>query len=440
MVSIDPILLTLLMFGAMLTLMFFGVPLAWTLMGVGVGFGYWIWGPDSLGIMLPSVFGLMNEFILVALPLFILMGMVLERSGIADDLFGMIYKIMGSVRGGLGMGTVVICALIAAMVGITGAATVSLGLIALPAMLKRGYSKQLSAGTIMAGGALGFLIPPSLVMILYAFLTRESVGKLFAAGIMPGLMLAVIYMAYIGIRCYFNPSLGPPIESSERISTLDKLKSLKAIVLPGALIAVVLGTMAAGVASPTEASALGASGAMLCALAHRKLSFSMLSSALYSTARIMGMLMWIMIGAVIFSKIYIALGAGQAIVGQIMAADLSPYLVLTVILLSYLVLGMFLDDSAILFITVPLYVPIIKALGFDPIWFAILFVLAMQTAYLTPPFGYNLFYMRSVAPPEVTTGDLYRSVVPFLIMQVLGIVILVLFPQIALWLPELIFN
>ncbi|KAA0011308.1 TRAP transporter large permease subunit [Billgrantia pellis] len=440
MVSIDPILLTLLMFGAMLTLMFFGVPLAWTLMGVGVGFGYWIWGPDSLGIMLPSVFGLMNEFILVALPLFILMGMILERSGIADDLFEMIYKIMGGVRGGLGMGTVVICALIAAMVGITGAATVSLGLIALPAMLKRGYSKQLSAGAIMAGGALGFLIPPSLVMILYAFLTRESVGKLFAAGVMPGLMLAAIYMLYIGIRCYRNPTLGPPIEASERIGTWEKIVALKAMILPGALIAVVLGTMAIGVASPTEASALGAFGAMLCALAHGKLNVAMLNSALFSTARIMGMLMWIMIGAVIFSKIYIALGAGQAIVGQIMAADLSPYLVLSVILLSYLVLGMFLDDSAILFITVPLYVPIIKALGFDPIWFATLFVLAMQSAYLTPPFGYNLFYMRSVAPPEVTTGDLYRSVIPFLAMQVLGIVLLVMFPQIALWLPELIFD
>ncbi|MCE8019262.1 TRAP transporter large permease subunit [Halomonas sp. MCCC 1A11036] len=440
MVSIDPILLTLLMFGAMLALMFFGVPLAWTLMGVGVGFGYWIWGPDSLGIMMPSVFGLMNEFILVALPLFILMGMILERSGIADDLFEMIYKVMGGIRGGLGMGTVVICALIAAMVGITGAATVSLGLIALPAMLKRGYSKQLSAGAIMAGGALGFLIPPSLVMILYAFLTRESVGKLFAAGVMPGLMLAAIYMLYIGIRCYRNPTLGPPIEASERIGTWEKIVALKAMILPGALIAVVLGTMAVGVASPTEASALGASGAMLCALAHGKLSVSMLNSALCSTARIMGMLMWIMIGAVIFSKIYIALGAGQAIVGQIMAAELSPYLVLSVILLSYLILGMFLDDSAILFITVPLYVPIIKALGFDPIWFATLFVLAMQSAYLTPPFGYNLFYMRSVAPPEVTTGDLYRSVVPFLAMQILGIVLLVMFPQIALWLPGLIFD
>ncbi|RCV90424.1 TRAP transporter large permease [Billgrantia montanilacus] len=440
MVSIDPILLTLLMFGAMLTLMFFGVPLAWTLMGVGVGFGFWIWGPDSLGIMMPSVFGLMNEFILVALPLFILMGMLLERSGIADDLFEMIYKIMGGIRGGLGMGTVVICALIAAMVGITGAATVSLGLIALPAMLKRGYSKQLSAGTIMAGGALGFLIPPSLVMILYAFLTRESVGKLFAAGIMPGLMLAIIYMTYIGIRCYRNPSMGPPIDSADRVDFLGKVVALKAVLLPGALIVTVLGTMAGGVASPTEASALGAFGAMLCALARGKLNLPMLNSALFSTARIMGMLMWIMIGAVIFSKIYIALGAGQAIMNQIMVADLSPYLILTVILLSYLILGMFLDDSAILFITVPLYVPIIKALGFDPIWFATLFVLAMQTAYLTPPFGYNLFYMRSVAPPEVTTGDLYRSVVPFLAMQVIGIVLLVMFPQIALWLPELIFN
>ncbi|WP_227368082.1 TRAP transporter large permease [Halomonas sp. M20] len=440
MLEIDPVLLTALMFGSMLVLMAVGMPLAWTLLGVGVVFGYVIWGPDSLGILMPSLFGLMNEFILVALPLFILMGMILERSGIADSLFEMVYKLMGSVRGGLGMGTVLICALIAAMVGITGAATVSLGLIALPAMLKRGYDKRLSAGVIMAGGALGFLIPPSLVMIMYAFLTRESIGKLFAAGVMPGLMLAVIYMIYIAIRCKIDPRLGPPLEESERVDTWGKIKALRAIILPGGLIVVVLGSMALGYTSPTEASAVGAAGAMLCALANGRLNFKMLSSALYSTARIIGMLMWIMIGAVVFSKIYIALGAGQQIVNHIIEGDLSPYVVLTVILLSYLILGMFLDDSAILFITVPLYVPIIKALGFDPIWFATIFVLAMQTAYLTPPFGYNLFYMRSVAPPEVTTGDLYRAVLPFIALQVVGIILVVVFPQIALWLPNLIFG
>lgn len=436
----DPVILTLFMFGTMLVFMFLGVPLAWALIGVGIGYGYVVWGPESLGIMLPNVFGLMNEFILVALPLFILMGMILQRSGIADDLFGMVYRIMGGVAGGLGMGTVIICALIAAMVGITGAATVSLGLIALPAMLARGYNRHLAAGTVMAGGALGFLIPPSLTMILYAFLTRESIGQLFAAGLMPGLMLAAIYIIYIGVRCRRQPAMGPPIDSAERLDVLGKIAALKALILPGGLIVAVLGSLVSGLTSPTEASAIGAGGAMLCALILGRFDWAMLSSALYGTARLMGMLMWIMIGAVIFSTIYTALGAGQEITERVLAADLPPYLVLTLILLSYIILGMFLDDAAILFITVPLYVPVIEALGFDPVWFATLFVLAMQTAYLTPPFGYNLFYMRSVAPPEITTVDLYRAVVPFIALQVLGIVLLVVFPEIALWLPNLIFD
>lgn len=431
---------TLAMFGSMLVLMLIGTPLAWTLLIVGTGSAWLLWGPFSLDMMVLSAFGVMNTFVLVALPLFIFMGLVLQRSGITDALFQMIHKLMGGVRGGLGMGTVLICAIIAAMAGVTGAATVSLGLIALPAMLARGYDKRMVTGSIMAGGALGFLIPPSVTMILYAFLTRESVGKLFAAGIGPGLLLAVLYMIYIGIRCRLNPRLGPPIAEAERVDWRGKLASLRSLALPGLLIATVLSFTFFGITSPTEASAIGAAGSLVCAAAYRTLSLEVVKSALHETARIMGMLMWIMVAAVIFSKVYIGLGAGRVVEDLIADAGMGPYLVLGAIILTYFALGMFLDDSSIMFITIPLFVPIVANLGFDPVWFGVVFILAMQSAYLTPPFGYNLFYMRSVAPPEITTVDLYKAVVPFILLQITGLALVVAFPQIALWLPETLFG
>lgn len=440
MTDMDPILITFLMFSSMLLLMIIGTPLAWALLIVGTFSAINLWGWESLDILVISTFGVMNTFILVALPLFIFMGLVLQKSGITDDLFGMIYKLMGGVKGGLGAGTIIVCAVIAAMSGVTGAATVSLGLIALPAMLKRGYDKKLVTGSIMAGGALGFLIPPSITMILYAFLTRESIGKLFAAGVMPGLMLATLYIIYILIICRIKPALGPAIDASERVDWKGKILSLRALILPGIIISCVLSFTMLGITSPTEASVIGATGALLCAAVNRTLDWDVLKGALHDTARIMGMLMWIMVGAVIFSKIYIGLGAGQIISDAVIDGDMSPNVVLLFIIATYFVLGMFLDDSAILFITVPLFVPIINDIGFDSVWFGVVFILAMQTAYLTPPFGYNLFYMRSVAPPEITTMDIYRSVVPFIILQMLGLALVVIFPQIALWLPGLLFG
>jgi tripartite ATP-independent transporter DctM subunit len=365
---------------------------------------------------------------------------MLQRSGITDDLFEMINKLMGGVPGGLGMGTVIVCAIIAALAGVSGAATVSLGIIALPAMLKRGYDKKLVTGTIMAGGALGFLIPPSVLMIVYAFLARESVGKLFAAGLMPGLMLAGIYMLYIYLFAKKNPEKAPPIPLEERVSGFGKIKALKALVLPGLLIGTVLGFIVGGVTSPSEASAIGAAGSLICAAIYRTLNMKMLKEVLMSTTQLMGMLIWITVAAVFFSKVYIGLGAGSLLTELVEDANLSPYWVIIAMLVTYFVLGMFLDDFAIVFITVPLFVPIVQELGFDTVWFAVLFIISMQTAYLTPPFGYNLFYMRSVAPPSITIYDLYKAVIPFIILQVIGLALVVTFPQIALWLPGVIFG
>lgn len=440
MLDLDPLLVTLGMFSSMLVLLAMGAPLTWALLAVGTGSAYFMWGPNGLELMATSAFAAMDNFLLVALPMFIFMGLMLQRSGITDDLFEMIHKLMGGMPGGLGMGTVVICALIAAMAGVSGAATVSLGIIALPSMLSRGYDKRLCTGTIMAGGALGFLIPPSVLMIVYAFLARESVGKLFAAGLMPGLMLASIYMLYIFIRAKMNPQLAPAIAKEERVDFFGKIGSLKALILPGLLIGTVLGFIIMGVTSPSEASAIGAAGSIVCAAIYRTLNLEMLREALRGTAKLMGMLLWITIAAVFFSKIYIGLGAGMLITELVEDASLSPYLVIIAMLACYFILGMFLDDFAIVFITVPLFVPIVQELGFDTVWFAVLFILSMQSAYLTPPFGYNLFYMRSVAPPSVTIYDLYWAAIPFVALQVFGLALVVAYPQIALWLPNLIFG
>lgn len=440
MLDLDPLLVTAGMFCSMLVLLAMGAPLTWALLTVGTGSAYFLWGPAGLELMAHSAFGAMDNFLLVALPMFIFMGLMLQRSGITDDLFEMINKLMGGVPGGLGMGTVIVCAIIAALAGVSGAATVSLGIIALPAMLKRGYDKKLVTGTIMAGGALGFLIPPSVLMIVYAFLARESVGKLFAAGLMPGLMLAGIYMLYIFLFAVKNPEKAPSIPLEERVSGFGKIKALKALILPGLLIGTVLGFIVGGVTSPSEASAVGAAGSILCAAIYRTLNMKMLKEVLMSTTQLMGMLIWITVAAVFFSKVYIGLGAGSLLTELVEDSNLSPYWVIIAMLVTYFVLGMFLDDFAIVFITVPLFVPIVQELGFDTVWFAVLFIISMQTAYLTPPFGYNLFYMRSVAPPSITIYDLYKAVIPFIILQVIGLALVVAFPQIALWLPELIFG
>jgi tripartite ATP-independent transporter DctM subunit len=436
----SPLAVTVIMFSTMLFMMVIGAPLAWALMVSGMLSAYLMFGTGGLDLLLAAAYSTMDNFILISLPLFLLMGLILERSGITDDLFDMIYKLMGFIPGGLGVGTVFICAVIAAMAGVSGAATVSLGLIALPAMIKRGYEKKMVMGTIMAGGALGFLIPPSLLMIIYAFLSRDSVGKLFVAGIVPGLLLAAIYIVYILIRSWMDPKMGPPVPHDERVSMSDKLKALRHMLLPGILVLTVLSCIIFGVTSPSEASAIGAGGALLVAALRGRLNMKMLKDVLLSTTQLTGMLIWIAIAAVFFSRVYIGLGAGMLVSDFVLDSNISPKMIIFLMLVSFFVLGMFLDDFAIAFITVPIFVPIVNELGFDTIWFAILFVLSMQTAYLTPPFGYNLFYMRSVVPKSITIYDIYLAAMPFIFLQTLGLMIVFFFPEIVMWLPNKLFN
>ncbi len=355
-------------------------------------------------------------------------------------MFEAIYKWSGGLRGGLGAGTVVVCAIIASMVGISGAATVTMGLIALPAMLKRNYSKYLATGTIQAGGALGLLIPPSIPFLVYAFVARESAAKLFASGLFPGLILAAMYIVYILVRAYIQPGLAPALAVEERVSFREKLICLKALILPMFIIFSVIGCVIFGITTIIEASVIGAIGAMIAAATRRKLTWTMIRESLHKSASVTAMVMWIALAAVCFGAIYTGLGASDLVQAALESMGLGKWGVLIFMQISFFFLGMFLDDTAIMFLTIPLYLPIVKGFGFDPIWFGTLFVINMQMAFITPPYGLNLFYMKGVVPPGISMADLYWSVIPFIIIQALGLAIVMMFPEIALWLPRVLFK
>lgn len=433
-------LITVMLFGSLIVLLIAGLPIAFGLGGLGIVFTIALWGPEALLNIPLRIQATMNYFVIVALPLFIFMGMILERSGVADDLYTMFSRWAGPLRGGLAMGTVVICTMFAAMVGLTGPATLTMGIIAVPSMFKRGYQKAIPMGSVMAGGALGFLIPPSVPMLLYALFTGESVGRLFAGGMLPGLLLATLFILYIGIRSYIQPNICPALPREERVNWREKFISVKSVILPLLIMVSVLGVIFGGIATPTEASAIGVTSAIISALIYRKFTWGVFKGALYNTFKISGMAMWILFGAMAFSAIYVAVGASDLVSSILTGAGLNRWGILIVMQLSFIVMGCFLDDFTIMILTIPIYAPIIISLGFDPIWFAILWIINMQMGYLTPPFGWNLFYMRSVTGSEVTMGDIYRSAWPFVVLQGAGLAICMIFPQIVLWLPNVIFG
>jgi tripartite ATP-independent transporter DctM subunit len=429
------------MFVAVIVLFVIRTPVAFTLGSVGIVTLYLINGPRFLQMLPPSIIENMTSIILLAIPLFIFIGCLLEKSGIADEIFEMIYKWLGPLPGGLAIGTVLICVIFAAMVGIVGAATVTMGLIALPAMLKRNYKTSLAIGCISGGGALGFLIPPSVTMIVYASLSNLSIGKMFLAGIIPGLLLAFLFIAYILIRSLINPALAPPIPVEERASWGEKFASVKNLAMPFILIFCIMGTIFSGLATPTEAAAVGAVVAMAIVFFRKKnfkKSMKVVSDAAESSAFLTSMVMWIIIGTLAFSAVVNTLGLPLLLKDLIDSIGLNPWTVLIVMMFSFFLLGMVMDDLPIIMITVPIYVPLITLLGFDPLWFGILFIVNMQMAYLTPPFGFVLFYMKGVVPPGITMGDIYKSVWPFIGLQALCLVLVMVYPQLVLWLPSFI--
>jgi tripartite ATP-independent transporter DctM subunit len=434
----DISVLTLIIFGGMFLLLASGIPVSFALGGVGLFFTFFLWGPKALGTIAFSAFDIWSSPILMAAPLFLFMGIILQESGITDDVYEMFYRWMGPIRGGLAIGTIIICTIFAAIMGISGASTITMGLIALPSMLKRNYSKEIVIGSISAGGILGILIPPSVIMIIYAMIGRESVGEMFAGGVIPGLLLATLYIVYIGLVAYLRPNMGPAIPKESRASWKEKFISLKSVILPLILIILVLGSIYAGICTPTEASAVGATGAFICAAIHKTLTLSVISKASLQTFKLTGMVMWILLGATLFNNLYRAIGAQSLIMNLVAELEVNRWTVLVLMQFSLFILGMLMDDFAVIMLCVPIYVPIIKALGFNSLWFAMLFMVNMQMAYLTPPYGFNLFYMKSIVPRGITMGHIYRSVIPFIGLQIIALVLIMIFPQLALWLPSLL--
>jgi tripartite ATP-independent transporter DctM subunit len=433
--------LTVVLFFSMFILLALGLPVGFTLGGVGLVYTLFLWGPKALMTIAFAAQDNWGATLLMAAPLFLLMGCILEISGIADDIYEMFYKWMGGIRGGLGIGTIIICTIFAAIMGISGASTLTMGMIALPSMFKRGYNKHMVIGCVAAGGVLGILIPPSVIMILYAMVARESVGQLYAGGIVPGVLLATLYCLYMGIRCYFQPEMGPAIPLEERASFKEKLISLKAVIIPLALIFLALGTIYAGICTPTEAAAVGALGGFVSAAIKRRLTLEVVKKSLFQTFTITGMVMWILLGATLFSNLYRAMGAQDIVLGFVTdRLGIGRWGVLIMMQLSLFILGCLMDDYAIVLLCAPIYVPIIKALGFDTLWFAILFMVNMQMAYLTPPYGFNLFYMKSIVPRDITMADIYESIVPYVGMQLFGLILCMVFPQLCIWLPRLLMK
>jgi tripartite ATP-independent transporter DctM subunit len=432
----DVTTITILLFSFLIILLVTGLPIAFAMAGVAVVFTYFLWGLQGLMMISANTFGVMRNFILTAIPLFIFMGIILQHSGLAGALYDMMYKWLGPIRGGLAIGTVIVCMLFAAMTGVSGAATVSMGLIALPSMFKYKYDKRIAIGCISAGGALGILIPPSVLMIVYGVFTGESIGALYAGGLMPGVLLGFLYVLYITIRCFFQPQLGPSIPKDERVSWKEKFISLKSVILPVILIIVVLGMIIKGISTPTEAAAIGAIGSLICAAISRKLTWNIFKTASYDTLKLSCMILWIIIGGTCFSSLYTAVGAVDLIQEAVSSLPLSRYVILAGMQIILIILGCLMDPGGIIMICAPIMVPVIKALGFDSVWFGVLFIINMEMAYLTPPLGFNLFYMKAIVPKSITMGDIYKSITPFVGLQALALVICIIFPEIIVWLPQ----
>ncbi|MGM0584029.1 MAG: TRAP transporter large permease [Pseudomonadota bacterium] len=434
----DPALTTALLFAGMVLFLGVGVPISVALGGFSVGMIYVFWSPAALNMVAIKAFGAASNFQYLAIPLFIFMASILQRARIAEDLYDTMQAFFGTLRGGLAIGTVVICTLFAAMAGISGAATISMGLIAVPAMLARGYGKGVALGSVAAGGSLGILIPPSVTMIVYGIVANTSIGKLYAGGLLPGLVIAALFCAYLLLRGVIQPEMSGAGQT-RRYSWAEKARAARGLILPVLLIVAVMGSILTGAASVSEAGAVGAAGALAAAAILRRLTVPAIREAAEETVMLSCMIFWIIIGATALSTFYSAMGASRLIEGLVLGLEVNRWVVLVAMLFLLLLMGMMLDTVGIIMITAPIFVPIIIKLGFDPVWFGILYIILMEIGFLTPPFGYNLFYLRGVAPPSVSMGDIYVSVIPFIGLMLLAVGLFMIFPQIVLYLPERLF-
>ncbi|HEV8438665.1 MAG TPA: TRAP transporter large permease subunit [Methylomirabilota bacterium] len=433
--------ITVLMIGLFMAILAAGLPLAFATGAVAVIFALGLFGVSSLNLIVSRVFTLMGNYVLVSVPLFILMACILERAGVAEELFRAVHVWSGRVRGGLAVAVIISCAIMAAMVGVIGAEVVTMGVVALPAMLSRHYDKDLALGSICAGGGLATLIPPSVVFIMYGLTAGVSVGQLYMAGVVPGLLLAGFYIAYIVIRCYVQPRLAPAASEEERgIPLGEKLALLRGLILPAIVAFGVLGSLYLGLATPTEAAGVGCVGAFISAAVNGRLTWANVTRAVADTTKVTCMLYWLFFGASTLIGVYTLAGGTNFMKQTITALPIGPWGILSLMMIIWIVLGCLIDWIGILLLTAPIFVPIIESLGFNSVWFGVLFCMNMQISYLSPPFGPAVFYLKGVTPPDITIGDIFHSIWPFMALQVAALIIVMMFPALALWLPSLMIK
>jgi tripartite ATP-independent transporter DctM subunit len=435
-------LIALSMFGMMMIMLLTGQRVFAAIGFVASGAALLLYGQGAIEMPFSQVFKLFNWFPMLTLPLFIYMGYILSESGIAEDLYRMLHVWFGGLRGGLAIGTIFLMVVISAMNGLSVAGMAIGATIALPEMLRRGYDKVMITGVVQGGSSLGILIPPSVVLVLYGMIARQPVGQLWLAGVIPGLIMAGIFILYIAVRCRLNPALAPTVQDEElNMPFSEKLRLLRAGIIPFLIFFFMTGLFVFGYTSLVESSAVGATAATLAAAFKRRLNWPLLVKTARQTLEVSAMFLWLILAALAFGAVFDGLGAARALenlfIGEM---HLEPWMVLTLMMATFIILGIFLDDTAMLVIVAPLYSPLVKSLGFDLIWFGVLYTITCQIAYITPPFGYNLFLMRSLAPKEVTLIDIYRSIWPFVIMMAAVIVLVAVFPQLALWLPQYVYQ
>ncbi len=435
-------LIAILMFALMMLMLMTGQRVFGAIGFVAVVAALLLWGRGGSDLGFAAAMKLMKWYPLLTLPMFIFMGYVLSESRIADDLYKMFHVWMGPVRGGLAIGTIGLMVLVSAMNGLSVAGMAIGATIALPELLRRGYDKRMVTGVIQAGSALGILVPPSVVLVLYALIARQPVGQLWLAGVFPGLMMAGLFMLYITIRCQLQPELGPVLPKADRdVPLSEKIRLLRAGLLPVFIFGAMMVPFVNGWTSLVESSAIGALTAFVAAVLKRRMTRKVFENSVRQTLAISCMFMWIILAALGFGAVFDGLGAVRAI--ETLFSEqlgLSPWMTLILMQVSFLLMGTFLDDTAMLVIVAPLYVPLVGALGFDLIWYGVLYTITTQIAYMTPPFGYNLFLMRAMAPPEIRLKDIYSSIIPFVGVMIIALGLVMVFPEIALWFPDYVYG
>lgn len=432
-VSLGAILILILV---MMLFMTTGMPVPFSLGGVAILAVLVFWDPTGFISVSNGIWSTFLGDNYVAIPMFLLMANILERTGIADDLYEMMYNWMGGIRGGLAMATVIICAIFGAMCGGSGAATVTMGLIALPSMRSRGYDNQIAMGVILAGGVLGIIIPPSIPMVILSQYSRNiSVGKLFFGGVIPGILCAIIYSIYVAVRCAINPNLCPAIPKEERPSWRKKLECLGAVLPPALLIVAVLGSIYAGLATPVEAAGLGAGCSIIIALFRGRLTMNILNESLRKTLKLIGMILWILSAAAILNTVLNVMGVNKLLASAATQLPGGAVTVMILMMVLNFVLGALMDDYAVITLTAPIYLPLVEAMGVDPLWFCLIFMLNLQMAYLTPPYGFNLFFLKSIVPKDVAVTQIYKAALPFIALQIVALIICWIFPPLITWLP-----